>query len=72
MANVFQNRKQEVEVILRETDPWEWGTVEGARRHTLYQGFFTSFLEKIQWLEEMEDLNLKMKASREKGKRQDS
>lgn len=51
---------------------WRWCTSQGSRDHTLILGIKSSFLEKIQWLEEMEDLNLKMKASREKGKRQDS
>ncbi len=66
MANVFQLRKAEVEKILKERDPWEWGTFEGARRRTLYEGFLTTFAEKVKWLEEAEDLAIMMRRSSEK------
>lgn len=45
---------------------WQWCTAEGAELHTLLMGLETSFREKIQWLEEAENLSLAMAASREK------
>ncbi len=45
---------------------WQWCTAEGAELHTLLMGLNSSFLEKIQWLEEAENLTIAMRASREK------
>ena len=45
---------------------WQWCTSEGAELHTLLVGLKTTLTEKLQWLEEAEDLTLALKASREK------
>ncbi len=45
---------------------WEWCTFEGSRRHTLLIGLQTSFREKLEWLEEAE--NLTLRAAREAAK----
>ncbi len=45
---------------------WQWCTAEGSELHTLLIGFSSSFREKLQWLEEAEDLTLAMAATREK------
>jgi hypothetical protein len=45
---------------------WKWGTAEGSRElDRLLDGRLT-FREKLQWLEEAEDLTLAFQASREK------
>ncbi len=44
---------------------WEWCTFEGSRRHTLLIGLQTTFREKLEWLEEAENLTLQMRAARE-------
>jgi len=44
---------------------WQWCTSEGAELHTLLIGLQTSFLEKLEWLEEAETLTLQLRASRE-------
>jgi hypothetical protein len=46
---------------------WEWCTFEGARKHTLLAGIRSTFREKLEWLEEAEELTLRLRASREKG-----
>jgi len=58
---------------------WEWCTFEGARRHTLLMGLQSTFREKLEWLEEAENLTLQMRVAREKnqslrkaGKQEDS
>jgi len=44
---------------------WEWCTFEGARRHTLLMGMNCSFREKLEWLEEAENLVIQMRTARE-------
>ncbi len=51
---------------LRDHPGWQWCTSEGAALHTLLQGLQSTFREKIEWLEEAENLTLAMAASREK------
>ena len=41
---------------------WRWCTAEGAREQVLRMGLQSSMREKLQWLEEMETLTLRMKA----------
>ena len=45
---------------------WDSCTFEGAEMSTLALGLRTTFLEKLEWLEEAEDLVLEMRAGREK------
>lgn len=45
---------------------WQWCTPEGAALHTLLIGLQTTFREKLEWLEEAEELTLSLRASREK------
>lgn len=45
---------------------WKWGTAEGSREFDRLMDRRMTFREKIQWLEEAEDLTLAMAASREK------
>ena len=45
---------------------WESCTFKGAERSTLALGLETTFLEKLQWLEEAENFVLAMRAGREK------
>lgn len=47
---------------------WEWCTFEGARRHTLLIGLQTTFREKLEWLEDAENLTLQFRANREREK----
>lgn len=47
---------------------WEWCTFEGARRQVLLLGLTTTFREKLEWLEEAENLTLQLRASREKSR----
>jgi hypothetical protein len=51
---------------LCNTPDWKWGTFEGAALHTLLLGLVTTFQEKVEWLEEAEELVLELRASREK------
>lgn len=51
---------------LQDHPGWQWCTAEGSELHTLLMGLRSSFREKIQWLEEAENLTLAMAASREK------
>jgi len=50
---------------LYEHPGWQWCTAEGAELHTLLLGLQTSFREKLEWLEEVETLTLRMRAGRE-------
>jgi len=43
---------------------WQWCTSEGAELHTLLLGLQMPFREKLEWLEEMETLTLRMRTSR--------
>lgn len=45
---------------------WEWCTFEGSRRHTLLLGLQTTFREKLEWLEEAENMTLHLRAARKK------
>lgn len=47
---------------------WQWCTFEGAELHTLIMGLESTLTEKIQWLEEAENLTLALQASREHAK----
>lgn len=47
---------------------WEWCTFEGARRQVLLLGLTTTFREKLEWLEQAENLTLQLRASREKSR----
>ncbi len=51
----------------RFADPWYVGTFEGARDQVLHMGLETTFREKLEWLEEAENLSLMFRLSREKG-----
>ena len=51
---------------LQDHPGWKWCTAEGAELHTLLMGLQSTFREKLQWLEEAEDLTLAFQASREK------
>jgi len=44
---------------------WKDCTFEGAELSTLRLGLETTFREKLEWLEEMETLSLRFRASRE-------
>jgi hypothetical protein len=48
------------------TPDWNWGTAEGSREFDRILDCRLTFREKIQWLEEAENLTLAMQASREK------
>ena len=37
---------------------WKWCTSEGAEMDSLLMGFQMSLIEKLEWLEEMENLKL--------------
>lgn len=39
---------------------WEWCTFEGARKQVLLLSLESSFREKLEWLEEAENLFLRM------------
>ena len=47
---------------------WQWCTFEGAELHTLLIGLQTTFREKLEWLEDAENLTLQLRAAREKEK----
>jgi len=42
---------------------WEWCTSAGAELHTLLLGLHMPFREKLEWLEEMETLTLRMRSN---------
>lgn len=44
---------------------WKWGTAEGSREFDRLNDRMLTFLEKIQWLEEAEDLSLAFQAARD-------
>ena len=44
---------------------WQWCTFEGAELHTLLMGLQSTFREKLEWLEEAENLTLQLRAARE-------
>lgn len=43
---------------------WEFCTSQGARDQVLLLGLETSFQEKLEWLEEAEDLTIQFRESR--------
>lgn len=45
-------------------DPWYWCTPEGSEMFSLLVGFEESFNEKLQWLEEAENLTLVFEKNR--------
>lgn len=45
---------------------WQWCTSEGSRRHSLLLGLRTPFREKLEWLEEAENLAIVFRANRER------
>lgn len=47
---------------------WRWGTSEGSREFDRLLDRSLTFREKLEWLEEMETLTLRMQASRESRK----
>jgi len=49
---------------LNITPDWKWGTAEGSRELDRILDRRLTFREKIQWLEEAENLTLAMRASR--------
>jgi hypothetical protein len=57
-------RKEILELC--RTPDWKWGTPEGSELHTLLLGLTTTFQEKLQWLEEAENLVLAMRAGQTK------
>lgn len=50
---------------------WQWCTAEGAELHSLLIGLKTTLAEKIQWLEEAENLTIALRAGRGKSKHAD-
>lgn len=44
---------------------WQWCTFEGAELHTLLLGLKSTFREKLEWLEDAENLTLQLRAARE-------
>lgn len=50
---------------------WEDCTFEGAELSVLKMGLKTTFREKLEWLEEAENLVLQMRAAREKAMKND-
>lgn len=57
--------KAKINKLLRTPD-WRWGTFEGAELHTLLMGLTTTFREKLEWLEEAENLVIQMRVNRKK------
>jgi hypothetical protein len=44
---------------------WRWCTAQGARDYVLLLGLETTFREKLEWLEEAENLVLQIRVGRE-------
>ena len=49
---------------------WKYCTFEGAEMHTLLLGLQTTFREKLEWLEQAEELVLQFRASRKRTPRE--
>ncbi len=47
------------------TPDWKWGTSEGSREFDRRVDRSLTFREKLEWLEEAEDIVLSLRASRE-------
>ena len=43
---------------------WQWCTFEGAELHTLLLGLQSTFREKLEWLDQAEELSLRLQSSR--------
>jgi hypothetical protein len=52
------------------TPDWKWGNAEGSREFDRMNDRMMSFLEKLQWLEEAENLTTTLRTAREKLKSQ--
>lgn len=50
--------------VNENSDGWQWCTAEGAELHSLLLGMNDSFREKLIWLEQAEELTLRMAESR--------
>jgi hypothetical protein len=48
---------------------WKYCTFEGAEMHALLRGLQTTFREKLEWLEQAEELVLQLRAGRERKSR---
>jgi hypothetical protein len=48
------------------TPDWKWGTAEGSREFDRLSDRMMTFSEKLQWLEDAENLTLAFAAAREK------
>lgn len=44
---------------------WRWCTAQGARDQVLLMGLTTTFREKLEWLEEAENVSLMFRINRE-------
>ncbi len=51
---------------LKIVPDWRWGTAEGSRDLDRLLDRRLTFREKLEWLEEAEDLTLQLRASRER------
>ncbi|MBA2268997.1 MAG: hypothetical protein H0W20_00150 [Chthoniobacterales bacterium] len=51
---------------LKIVPDWRWGTAEGSRDLDRLLDRRLTFREKLEWLEEAEDLTLRFRASRER------
>ena len=51
---------------------WKWGTSEGSRELDRILDRRLTFREKLEWLEEAEDITLQLRAAREKAKAEKS
>jgi hypothetical protein len=50
----------------RFADPWYVSTFEGARDQVLHLGLKSTFREKLEWLEEAENLSIRFREQRER------
>ncbi len=50
-------------------DPWYWCTAEGSDMFNVLLGFESTFPEKLQWLEEAENLTLLLDKNRQQRSR---
>jgi len=53
--------------FMENRDPWYWTTAEGSETLNLLIGFESTFREKLQWLEEAENLSLVFEKNRKEG-----
>ncbi len=57
---------------LEDHPGWQWCTAQGAELHTLLMGLDSTLLEKLEWLEEAENLTIALRAGREKAMNRES